>query len=406
MLDNGIKAELRGIVRALREYVNETHSKLTTRIVQLEGRLNDRTNPEHGEKGDPGPQGPEGRPGKDAIINYEYIISEVIPEIIKRIPIAQDGKDGRDGKDSIVDYPSIIAEIVKLIPTPKDGNDGKDGAKGEQGPRGIKGDDGPPGRDGESIIGPPGIQGLKGEKGDPGLNGRDGVDGKNGRDGDPGKDGINGIDGKDGRPGEIGPRGEKGDRGEKGEPGMQGIEGKQGPMGPAGGDALQIDILPAIDLSRSYPRGTFAKYEGGIIWSYRETVPGQPLEKAGWEVIVAGIAQTKVSLSDDSRIISLGIRKTGEEAYMEHFKIPAMIYRGIFNQGDKYSQGDVVTWSGSAWHCQVDNPKSVPGTSETDWRLMVKEGRKGKDGQEGKQGPPGPAGRDGKNLIDFSGDKR
>jgi hypothetical protein len=56
--------------------------------------------------------------------------------------------------------------------------------------------------------------------------------------------------------------------------------------------------------------------------------------------------------------------------------IPAMIYRGVWREGE-FDQGDVATWGGSAWHCQ-QKTTDKPGTSAA-WRLMVKEGARGKD---------------------------
>lgn len=256
--------------------------------------------------------------------------------------------------------------------------------------KGAKGD---PGEPGASVVGPIGPQGQRGEPGKDAVvnipeivsavlasvpmptNGIDGKDGINGKDGAPGKDGIDG---------------KSGDRGENGRDGR---------------DALQLDILPAVDLSRSYPRNTYARYDGGLIRSFRDTVPGESLEKSGWEVVVAGLSSIAITQLEDPREFTVTCKTTGQEVVSGSFRMPAMIYRAIYQQGTEYAKGDVVTWAGSAWHCQNDT-KEAPGKSE-DWKLMVKEGRSGKDGKDGERGQQGQKGEAGRDLtqMDFSGRK-
>jgi HK97 family phage portal protein len=48
----------------------------------------------------------------------------------------------------------------------------------------------------------------------------------------------------------------------------------------------------------------------------------------------------------------------------------AMQYRDVFAEGAAYERGDVVTFQGSAWHCQAATT-ARPGTN-ADWRLMMK----------------------------------
>ena len=329
----------------IKEYVTACMKAVFSRMDALEAMLANLPKPEKGEKGDLGAPGRDGLDGKDGI-------------------------QGPPGKDAVVDVQDIVAEVVKLVPIPKDGRDGKDGIQG------------PPGPPGESI---------RGEQGIPGKDGRDGIDGKDGES----------IVGPAGPQGERGEKGESitgppGPQGEKGETGIPGPQGPQGIQGKDGRDALQIDILPSVDLSRSYPRGTFALYDGGIIHSFRNTLPGEPLEKSGWEVILP-VQRIVVSQGEDPRSFTVRTYTTGGDFTDAKFFIPAMIYQGIWHAG-AYGRGDVVTYAGSAWHCQVDDAKDQPGTSDQ-WKLMVKEGRRGKDGPEGKQGPQGLPGRNGKDII-------
>jgi hypothetical protein len=265
---------------------------------------------------------------------------------------------------------------------------------GPPGPAGPPGESiaGPQGPAGETVIGPPGPQGPAGRDAPP-------VDisaivsdvmakiprPKDGKDGCS-VQGPPGIPGKDGAPGPQGPAGPPGNT-------IIGRDGK---------DALQIDLLPAIDLSRSYPRGTFARYDGGIIRAFRDTVPAETIEKAGWEIAVAGIGEIRVEMADDLRTFNIVARKTGDDVIKTPFVLPVMIYRGIYNAGAGYVRGDVVTHGGCAWHCQTETAVGMPGKSD-DWKMMVKEGQRGRDGKDGERGPEGPAGKD--RYIDTSSQK-
>jgi hypothetical protein len=251
--------------------------------------------------------------------------------------------------------------------------------QGEPGPQGERGEVGPAGKDAEPVNVSDIVaavlsqipQPQPGEKGEPGPQGEKGEQG-------------------------IAGKGERGEKGEPGEAGRNGIDGKDGR------DALQIDILPAVDFSRSYPRGTFARFDGGIIRSFRDTAPCEEpllaLELLGWEVAVAGVPCVSCSLSEDGRTVSITTRTTGSENHIKTFDIPTMIYRGIFDPQKEYTQGDVVTWGGSAWHCQ-DKTTSAPNEKSEAWKLMVKEGRRGKDGPQGPQGIEGKQGKTGEVTL-------
>ncbi len=268
------------------------------------------------------------------------IIQREVRAAVDELPPAKDGMDGKDGRDGI---------------DGKDGARGMDGANGKDGADGIAGRDGKDGingRDGESLKGDPGIAGINGKDGRDGIDGKEGV---NGRDGAPGERGMDGISGKDGAPGE---------RGNDGQPGR---------------DATQIEILPAIDVTKSYPRGTHAIHDGGLMRSFRTTEPlTDDAAQCGWEVMVNGLAGFSVSQSEDLRTFHVEMRLTGGKTIVRSFAVPVVLDRGVFKDGTDYQRGDSVSWDGSGWICQVESTKAKPGTT-ADWRLSTKRGRDGKD---------------------------
>ncbi len=312
-----------------------------------------------------------------------------------------------------------LEEQVKAIPAGPQGPMGPQGEKGLdglQGAQGIQGPIGPSGERGETgLRGETGPSGAIGPKGEIGEKGVDGIQGPQGITGLMGERGVQGEKGEPGPIGQVGPHGGKGDPGPAGrdgkdidpeivrawvstevikavslipkpENGRDGREGKDGKDGAPGRDALQIEILKGIDENRSYPRGTWAHYKGGLA---RYT-------GVEWETVIPagrGISSFDIKQSeDDPREFVVRIEITDGTKEEKTFRIPAMIYRGTHSVGMEYAEGDGVTHRGSMWQC-LRATKAVPGESE-DWQLAVKRGSDGKKGEDGKPGEMGPAGRD------------
>lgn len=249
-----------------------------------------------------------------------------------------------------------------------------------------------------------------------GAAGRDGVDGKDGKDGAPGERGAPGIDGKEGAPGKDGVMGWAGEDGAAGKDGAAGADGtpgrdgRDGKAGPPGRDALQLEILDGIDPTRSYARGTYASYDGGLIRAAQTTEPFEAgaIEAAGWQVIVRGIAEFLSVLEADGRTAKFKTRLTGGKEIVQEFRLATMLDAGVYRAEVAYAKGDVVTRDGSMFIAQTDAPSGIPGAS-ADWRLSVKRGQNGKDGKDGKdgRGERGEAGRPGMDLthIGVGGEK-
>jgi hypothetical protein len=151
--------------------------------------------------------------------------------------------------------------------------------------------------------------------------------------------------------------------------------------GAPGRDAAQLDILPSLDESRSYPRGTWASYMGGIVRAVRPTEPIiEGLEKSGWEVVVDGIAGIVTEQGEDPREITVSSLLTSGVKASTTFRVPTVIDRGVHRDSEQYKAGDGVTSGGSFWIAQKDDPPGKPGEADSGWRLAVKKGRDGKDG--------------------------
>jgi hypothetical protein len=199
-----------------------------------------------------------------------------------------------------------------------------------------------PARDGrDGAIGPAGEKGMDGAAGERGPEGPAGKDGAPGPPGEPGRDGADGQAGERGADGPEGKAGRDGRDGLTGAPGEKGLDGTSGRDGKDGIDGLGFDDLSVLHDG-----------ERGVTFRF-----------------VKGDRVKEFALS-----------------------IPAMIYKGVYLEGQTYVRGDVVTWGGSTWHTETDTT-TKPGDGSKDYRLMVKRGRDGKDGTPGPQGKSGAAGK-------------
>lgn len=151
---------------------------------------------------------------------------------------------------------------------------------------------------------------------------------------------------------------------------------------PADGrDALQLEVLPAIDEAKSYTRGTYAKHAGGL-WRAFEQTSGM----RGWECIVNGVKSVDTRWEGKTLIETTTLSDGTTHETRKSFAVQE--YKGVFAHGE-HEQGDTVTWAGSLWHCNVTGTKALPGDGSADWTLAVKKGRDGREvvKTERKEGP-------------------
>lgn len=251
---------------------------------------------------------------------------------LEAIPTPKDGADGKDGKSvTLEDVRPLIEELVSQIPAPENGKDGADGKSIEL--EHVK-----------PLIEEL-VKSVVAEIPAP-TNGKDGQSVKI-------EDVLPEIKAEIERRVAAIPAAEKG---------VDGIDGK---------DAAQIEILPSVDLDKSYPRGTYAIHDGGLVRSYQQTQ-----REKGWEPVARGVSGIDIELKD-ARTIVVKTRLTMSGEEVKEFSIPSMIYKDVWTEG-AYSKGDVVTWGGSLWHSNEDNNEEKPGTvsgQEKKWTLAAKKGR-------------------------------
>jgi len=357
----------------------------------------------------------DGRDGKDA---DPEAIRTLVEATVGALPKAQDGRDGKDVDPEAVK--ALIAEAVVALPKPRDGKDvdpADVGAMVQQAVAAL-----PPPRDGRDAD-PEVISALIAEAVDAlpkPLDGKDGAsvelkkvvaalqpivtgllgeevhravaalpkaqDGRDGKDADPEliqvavAEAVAALpaprDGKDGRNGESVHQ-DTVARMIADEVSKAIAALPRAKDGESGRDAAELQVLPSLDEARSYRRGTWASYGGGLVRAERDTDPiTEGVVKAGWVVMVEGLAAVVVSQGDDPRQLTVAAMLTSGAKTVCEFSVPLIIYKGVWREGE-YQQGDVATWGGSGWHCQRLTTDK-PGTSDA-WKLMVKEGARGKD---------------------------
>lgn len=142
-----------------------------------------------------------------------------------------------------------------------------------------------------------------------------------------------------------------------------------------GRDAIDLEILPAIDPTKQYARGTYAAHDGGLWKSYERTNGMR-----GWECIVEGLKAVSVTQDGDREFTVSLVKSSGQEV-VQKFALPIQIYKGVYRDDEAYDAHDNVTWAGSQWTSTKAANTDKPGTSDA-WQLTVKAGRNGKDLRE------------------------
>lgn len=90
---------------------------------------------------------------------------------------------------------------------------------------------------------------------------------------------------------------------------------------------------------------------------------------------VDGFGFDDLDLIEDEKGVVL---RFGQGEVVKDFPLPVVFDRGVFKEDDDYRKGNGVTWGGSYWIAQKDDP-GKPDTPDSGWRLAVKKGQNGRD---------------------------
>ena len=185
---------------------------------------------------------------------------------------------------------------------------------------------------------------------------------------------VEALEGREVAPGPIGPpgaAGPPGERGRAGEPGRDGRDGLPGVPGAPGEKGLD---------GRNGTDGVHG----------RDGTDG------------LGFDELTVDPEIVERTLTIRLRRGDVEKVCPVRMRGLVLYRGVYEAGRPYEEGDQVTYAGSCWIAKrVTTDTPAEHGAERAWQLATKRGRDGKDGPPGPDGKAGPAGRDGRNVARY-----
>lgn len=170
--------------------------------------------------------------------------------------------------------------------------------------------------------------------------------------------------GEQGPRGEPGPQGAPGPQGERGEAGTAGEPGEKGAIGERGRDGIGV-------------AGAAITRDGELMLTLTDGVVLTPGRVDGRD----GLGFDDMTVAYDGvRTVTLRFAR-GDKLFEHALVFPVLIYRGVFQAGHGYAEGDLVTINGSLYHCNAPT-QTRPGDGSPDWTLAVKHGRDGRNGRD------------------------
>jgi integrin beta 3 len=170
---------------------------------------------------------------------------------------------------------------------------------------------------------------------------------------------------------EARPAPEKGEKGEPGERGADGNDGADGKDGQDGKDAANI-----VEALKDSGELVLTLADGRLIRTgIRDGEKGAD-GKDGFS-----LDDFDIEPGDDGRTYALKFQR-GDIIHKFELSFPCPVYCGVWKEGESYVPGDIVSFGGSGWHCNREDP-GKPETKDCGWQLMVKRGRDGKDAKNG-----------------------
>lgn len=61
---------------------------------------------------------------------------------------------------------------------------------------------------------------------------------------------------------------------------------------------------------------------------------------------------------------------------------PGLVWRGEYDEKERYFKGNAVSYNGSSYICTLDNTPTAPDDNGADWELLAEKGDKGADGKD------------------------
>lgn len=213
------------------------------------------------------------------------------------------------------------------------------------------------------------------ERGEPGQPGRDGIDGKDGAAGRDGVDGAPGLAGKDADPitaeqiADAVSRYLESNPPAAGKDGSDGRDGKDGVSLAAGVIDREHNLILTLSNGEQKNLGRVVGHDGA---PGKDGAPGRD----GFS-----LKDFDTEMLPDGQTILLKFG-SGDILEIHELFFPVVVDRGVWREGEAYTRGSGVTWGGSFWIAQRDNP-GKPDTADGGWRLAVKKGQNGKDAKNG-----------------------
>jgi hypothetical protein len=357
---NFLEKAMDDLYQSVHAYVSKAFNTLSERMTAVEKRVSEIP---------AGPKGDKGDDGKDA---DPALIEVAVQKYVAAIPVPKDGRDGVDGKDADPEFiKSEIAKAVAQIPAPKDGVPGRDGI------------DGAPGKDADeaAIIArltehiQCAVEALPKAK-----------------DGEPGKDAppvdekaiVQRVreliptprDGKDAEPVDF-----------------DAVVAKAVSLIPVpknGQDGKSVTVEDVLPRLMDSFEAAFAKWalevERRAMDLFQKTADSMPIPKDGKDAF--NLEDLSVEHDGDGNVTLRFERGELKKEFV--LRLPRFKDKGVYKDGETYREGDGVTYGGSFWLAQKDNPEGKPDSGNGHWRLAVKRGRDGRDGE-----PPTPKGTGG-----------
>lgn len=160
--------------------------------------------------------------------------------------------------------------------------------------------------------------------------------------------------------------------------------------GPSPTDMALVDVRERMtNLERRMSDETMAKEVSALrervgIMEVKGQMPGPPGKDGANGKDGIGFDDLSVEFDGD-RTLALKFER-GDVTKTFPIALPFLRYKGIYQQGQEYVQGDTVTYANQLWYCH-EPTITPPNDGSKVWQLCV---RKGRDGRDGRDAPTVP----------------